>query len=101
MPANIPIEQLRRVMQAVRTRPRYRARMVRQVILAEAGAGRDYGCSLDDARREFWARYDYTPSRVLMSQQAQLLKRDGRVVRVGHGQYRLAAAPSPAPDPFS
>ena len=74
----------------VKTRPRFRAHKMREVILAEAARGCDY----EDVRSEFFCRYGVEPSRNLMTQQVTLLLRDGRIVRVRQGYFKLAPAPA-------
>ena len=106
MPAPVPHEpSLRDIVASIKRNPRYRARLLREAFIEEAG--KYGGCSLYDVGREFWARYGITPKPVTVSQQATLLMNDGRIVRVRHGHYKLApppkapAAPAPSPSIFA
>jgi hypothetical protein len=97
---NIPTT---RIVTAVRNRPRFRAKMLRELMVYLAGE--PGGMTLEDAGAEFAVYYNMTPTRNLLSQQAALLVRDKRIERTGWGAYKLvryemptlaAAAPAPA-----
>lgn len=109
MASPVPVEtDHRAVLQAVKTRPRYRARMLRQAFLHEAA--QRGGCDLEDVQWEFWARYGFHPKKIAVSQQAAMLIKDGLIERVRQGHYKICpppvvpkydvVAPCPAPSIF-
>lgn len=81
------------VVTAIKKRPRFRARVLRLVILEQAG--RPCGASLDDVKEEFWVLYGYECSKQLVSQQVALLVRDKLLARRGWGVYQAVPVPEP------
>lgn len=79
----------------VKARPRYRARMLRMVILDMARYRQ--GVTPAEAAEEFWVQYGLEPKKSLVAQQFAMLHRDGHLEKVAWGAYRaLVVAPSHA-----
>lgn len=72
--------------QAVRTKPRYRARILRDLMLRMME--RKDGESLSEVAEEFWALYDFRPRNNQLACQVHILMRDKLIERVGFGVYR-------------
>jgi hypothetical protein len=89
----IPVIPVERVISAVKHRCRYRAHLLRLLIVEMAG--RPEGVTTEEVQSEFWVLYDHEPKRILVSQQLALLLRDKLIERVSRGAYRaLRHAPA-------